>query len=408
MPKTPGRGRRAAGAPDSRGAGAPDDGRPGPRRPGRRLRRSGLIAASVVAMAALLSVLLATRSGSGDATGGRCPVEALSCAPGQSDPADSASPPATGQAAGAGSGAQAPGIGKASPTPKSAPTGKDSTDGKQPAAGSCRTFSACGYPDAGTTGPRLTLTPHRTGALTIKDNGTVISRWDITGSLDIYADDVTIIDSRITSDNWWGVNLRGGHSGLRILHTTITAVPGKGPDNGGVDYAVSNMGTSLIEVGWCDVSVFGDALSMGQGNLHDNYVHDITPFRNLGGEWQHTNAVISDGGATGGLTIRHNTLLNPTPVDQGASGSIGLFADTGAVRNVTVEDNWLAGGAYALYAGGKGATGVKVTHNIFSTQYHPGSGGYGPVAAWNAGGDGNVWSDNHMSDGRPVEPEPTS
>jgi hypothetical protein len=244
--------------------------------------------------------------------------------------------------------------------------------------------------------------------MSIRKDGTVIRGWDITGSLDVYADDVTIIDSRITSDNWWGVNLRSGHHGLRVLHTTVTAVPGKGPDNGGVDYAVSNMGTSSVEVGWCDVSVFGDALSMGQGDLHDNYVHDITPFRNLGGEWQHTNAVISNGGGAGGLTVRHNTLLNPTPVDQGASGSVGLFADSGPVTDVTVQDNWLAGGAYALYGGGQGATGVKVTGNIFSTQYHPGSGGYGPVAAWNAGGRGNVWSDNHMSDGRTVTPGPAS
>ncbi|MDJ0340940.1 hypothetical protein QMK19_09085 [Streptomyces sp. H10-C2] len=243
--------------------------------------------------------------------------------------------------------------------------------------------------------------------MSIHDDGTVIQGWDITGSLDIYANNVTVIDSRVTSTNWWGINLRAGFSGLRILHTTITAVPGKGPDNGGEDYAVSNMGGSSVEVGWCDVSVYGDALSMGQGNIHDNYVHDIAPFRNLGGEWQHTNAVISDGGNKGTLTIRHNTLLNPVSSDQGASGSIGLFADTGVVANATVDGNWLAGGAYALYGGGKGATGIKVTNNVFSVQYHRGSGAYGAVAAWNAAGAGNVWSGNRTSDGRPVNPEPS-
>ncbi|MHA6758524.1 hypothetical protein [Streptacidiphilus sp. PAMC 29251] len=130
----------------------------------------------------------------------------------------------------------------------------------------------------------------------------------------------------------------------------------------------------------------------------------MSAFRNLGGEWQHTNAVISDGGNTGQLIIRHNTLLNPVAVDQGASASIGLFADTGSVANATVDDNWLAGGAYALYGGGKGANGIKVTNNVFSTQYHPNSGFYGAVTAWNAGGAGNVWSNNRMSDGRPVTP----
>ncbi|GGV09760.1 hypothetical protein GCM10010260_55260 [Streptomyces filipinensis] len=263
-----------------------------------------------------------------------------------------------------------------------------------------------GFPDAGTTGPRIPLAPHSTGDISVRTDGTVIRGWDITGSLDIYANDVTIIDSRITSANWWGVNLRPGHSGLRVLHTTITAVPGKGPDNGGVDYAVSNMGTSSVEVGWCDISVFGNALSMGQGHLHDNYVHDLVPFRNNGGEWQHTDAVISGGGGKGKLVIRHNTLLNSVAVDRGASAAVGLFADTGHVSDTVIDDNLLAGGAYALYGGGDGATGIRVTNNVFSTRYHRNSGGYGAVTAWNSGGSGNVWRGNRFSDGTPIAPEP--
>ncbi|MET7572388.1 hypothetical protein ABZT04_28395 [Streptomyces sp. NPDC005492] len=263
-----------------------------------------------------------------------------------------------------------------------------------------------GFPDAHSTGPRTGLTPHSTGNLSIKTDGTVIKGWDITGSLDIYADDVTIVDSRITSTNWWGVNLRPGHRGLRVLHSTVTAVPGKGPDNGGEDYAVSNMSTSSVEVGWSDISVFGNALSMGRGNLHDNYVHDLVPFRNAGGEWQHTDAVISGGSNKGELIVRHNTLLNPVAVNRGASAAVGLFADTGPVTNTVVDDNLLAGGAYALYGGGKGATGIKVTNNVFSRRYHRFSGAYGAVAAWNTGGKGNVWRGNRFSDGTAITPEP--
>ncbi|MFJ9537512.1 hypothetical protein ACIRPX_09690 [Streptomyces sp. NPDC101225] len=263
-----------------------------------------------------------------------------------------------------------------------------------------------GFPNSRTTGPRTGLEPHATGNMSIRTDGAVIKGWDIKGSLDIYADDVTIIDSRITSTNWWGVNLRPGFSGLRILHTTITAVPGKGPDNGGVDYAVSNMGASSIEVGWCDISVFGNALSMGQGHIHDTYVHGLVPFRNAGGEWQHTDAVISGGGNSGRLIIRHNTLLNPVDVHQGASASVGLFADTGHVSNTVIDNNLLAGGAYALYGGGEGATGITVTDNVFSTRYHSNSGVYGSVTAWNAG-SGNVWRGNRYADGTPVTPEPT-
>ncbi|MFD8388632.1 hypothetical protein ACFV2N_05325 [Streptomyces sp. NPDC059680] len=293
-------------------------------------------------------------------------------------------------------------------------SGSSGTDSAPPARsqspGTSATATAApgeaGFPDARTAGPRIPLTPHSTGNMSVRTDGTVIKGWDITGSLDIYANDVTVIDSRITSANWWGVNLRPGYHGLRVLHSTITAVPGKGPDNGGVDYAVSNMGTSSVEVGWCDVSVFGNALSMGQGYLHDNYVHDLVPFRNNGGEWQHTDAVISGGGTKGKLIIRHNTLLNPVSVDRGASAALGLFADTGHVSDTVVDGNLLAGGAYALYGGGAGATGITVTNNVFSTRYHRNSGVYGAVTAWNARGPGNVWRNNRFSGGTPVTPEP--
>ncbi|MEU8617768.1 hypothetical protein [Streptomyces sp. NPDC048623] len=280
-------------------------------------------------------------------------------------------------------------------------------DGKPAAPKGCARPRDCGYPDETTTGPRTTtLTPQSTGNAAIRTDGTVIRGWDITGSLDIYANNVTVIDSRITSTNWWGINLRPGFSGLKIMYTTITAVPGKGPDNGGSDYAVSNMSTSSIEIGYCDISVFGDALSMGQGEIHDNYVHDITPFKNLDGEWQHTNAVISNGGGKGKLTIRHNTLLNPTPVEKGASAAVGLFADSAPVTGTVVRDNWLAGGAYTLYAGGKDSSGIEVTGNVFSPQYYPHGGKYGAVSYWNPTGKGNVWRGNRMADGTPVNPPP--
>ncbi|MET9962232.1 hypothetical protein ABZ128_24780 [Streptomyces sp. NPDC006326] len=356
-------------------------------------KRIGAWLVAGLLLAVVLVLYRAERTGVSEHPAVPCPDSAPACpgsAPASASP--SAGPPGTGT--------PSPSATSAPPSPTPPPaTGA-------PTTAACTSPGACGFPDAHSTGPRTALERHDTGNMSVRTDGTVIRGWDIRGSLDVYANDVTVIDSRITSANWWGINLRPGFSGLRVLHTTITAVPGKGPDNGGVDYAVSNMGGSSIEVGWCDVSVFGNALSMGQGDLHDNYVHDLAAFRNQGGEWQHTDAVISGGGNKGRLTVRHNTLLNPVAVDRGASAALGLFADTGAVSSVVVDGNWLAGGAYALYGGGPGATGIQVTDNVFSTQYHPASGAYGPVAAWNAQGAGNVWRGNRMSDGRPVVPEP--
>jgi hypothetical protein len=281
---------------------------------------------------------------------------------------------------------------------KSAPTASIS-----PAArGACSTPSACGFPDATTTGPGPTKLTAHSGNISIRTNGMMIKGWNLTGSLDVYADNVTVIDSRITSSNWWGVNLRPGHTGLRVLHSLVTGTPGAGPDGGGEDYALSNMSDGAVEVGWSDLSVFGNTVSTGHGYIHDDYVHDLVPFITKNGNYEHTDTVISEGGDTGGLRIEHNTLLNPVKVDQGASSAIGLYADSGAVTDATITDNWLAGGAYTLYAGGTDAARIVVSGNVFSDEFWPNCGYYGPAAYWNARGSGNVWSGNVYRSGQPV------
>lgn len=293
----------------------------------------------------------------------------------------------------------------ATPSPTSSPpTPRARVSGTAPAIrAACASPGACGFPTAGNTGPQSTasFTAH-SGNISIHDNGMIISGWNLTGSLDIYADNVTIINSRITSANWWGVNLRPGYTGLRILHSYITAAPGKGPDNGGEVYALSNMSSGSIEVGWCDLSVFGNTISTGHGYIHDNYVHDLVPFINHSGYYQHTDAIIANGGDTAGLRIEHNTLLNPIDVRHGASAAIGLYPDNGVVTDTTIKDNWLAGGAYALYGGGSGAARMIVSGNVFSAQYWPQCGFYGAIAHWNPAGAGNQWSGNAYGDGTQV------
>lgn len=228
--------------------------------------------ALLAALALTLALGATACSGSGDPSYPPCPDTALTCPQGGgqsswASPVPLASPTSRGPGSPA-----AQGMGGSAGPGTSASPSRSAT--------ATTAVQAAGFPDARTTGPRIPLTPHNTGAMSVKTSGTVIRGWDITGSLDIYANNVTIVDTKITSTNWWGINLRPGYSGLRVIHSTITAIPGKGPDNGGEDYAVSNSGDSSIEVGWSDISVFGNALSMGQGNIHDNYVHDLVAFRN--------------------------------------------------------------------------------------------------------------------------------
>jgi hypothetical protein len=372
----------------------PDDATPTPT-PSRRSAITRLVLATLTAVVVLAgAAIVGWSSLRHDSTTGKCRDRAA-C------PASGSTVASASQSAQPTPAADIQHLGSASPSARQSNPTKSSPPAARPGACSGRT---CQYPSASNTGPQGKQLTRHDGDIAIKDNGAVISGWDLRGSLDIYANNVTVTDCRITSTNWWGVNLRPGFTGLKVLRCVLTGVPGKGLDNGGSDYAVSNMGNGSIEVGWNDVSQFGNAISMGHGNIHDNYVHDLAVFVNASGHYQHTDAMISNGGDTGGLVIRHNTLLNQSHVDQGASAALGLFADTGVVSNTIVEDNWLAGGAYAFYGGGAGATGIRVTGNVFSTQYWPKCGFYGAVTAWNAGGAGNVWSNNLTSEGAPVTP----
>ncbi len=266
------------------------------------------------------------------------------------------------------------------------------------------------WPDCANTGvpARIALRPMTSPSPTgkgnryvteITANGTVINGVNLTGSFDVWANNVTIENSRITTTNWWGINLRHGYTGLRVLHDTIIGVPGKGIDNGGEDYGVSSSG-GTIEVAWTNISEVGEGLSMDRGYILDNYVHNLQAFVPQGGSgYEHTDDVISDGGS--GLTIKHNTLLNQLPADRGASASIGLYADSGPPSDDVVEDNFLAGGAYVIYPGGPSGTHrILVEDNAFSTMYWRRSGIYGPVSAdyWRWGA-GNVWSGNFFVSG---------
>lgn len=362
--------------------------------------RSGLIVAAVVLTSVLVLVLILShwtgRGGNAAAgcEGASCPDRPASGAPATpEEPSPTAAAPRS-PAVGQGDGRR----------PSRSPSHSPSPSGQAEQTRPCSSPATCAFPHAGNTGPTLRSYTRRDGDLSIRDHGAVISGLDLHGSLDIYANDVTVTNCRITSSNWWAVNLRPGYTNLKVTRCRISDVPGQGPDNGGSNYAISNMGNGAIEVGWNNISGFGNVLSMGHGNIHDNYIHDLSTFITDDGEWQHTDAVISGGGDDHGLDIRHNTLLNQTPVEQGATAAIGLFADNGIVSNTVVDRNWLAGGSYVLYGGGPGARDIRVTNNVFSTQYHPSGGRNGFVAAWNHDGPGNVWSGNVTSEGRPVVP----
>ena len=277
-----------------------------------------------------------------------------------------------------------------------------------PKASTVPAVSTTGFPGASDTGvPAGTaLTKVGPGGLTRGPGWVYQSRgWvEVTGSnvtleglyipfnVDITsASNVTLKDDEIYGAGaQWGISLRHDKN-VTIEADSIYGPPGCAAQmyEGVSDIYGDSTGTQIIGD---DIWNTAGPVSIGNGLIQGNYLHGLTQ---CGSE--HNDGIGVNSGSTS-LVIDHNTVLDPL----NQTCAICLFSDFGQVRNVTIENNLLAGGDYALYgglSGNQGASstpGVRITGNVFSTVYYRGGGTFGPAAhVW----AGDVWSGNTWADG---------
>ena len=266
----------------------------------------------------------------------------------------------------------------------------------------------CGYPDQTNTGvPQgvaLRAVPgqvssgpgwsYSDGSVNITAAGTVFEGFSVKGSVNVMASNVTVKNVSISNSGndigGDGVNLVNNPSGVTIEHTNISSPYGthgfKGIFAGIKDIQGNAHGTRVVANDIADAST---GVQIYAGLIRDNYIHDVS-FADSG---SHLNGTTSNG-STVPLRIVHNTVFNPN--DQ--TDAISLFEDFGVEANVIIHNNLVAGGGYAIYGGqnpgGPKAYNIRITNNRFSTIYYPQCGSFGYIAAFDAGGPGNVWSGN--------------
>ena len=287
------------------------------------------------------------------------------------------------------------------------------TPGKRRApgrTGCARKPSSCGYPDATNTGvpagTRLRKVPEQVrrgpgwtwdprGWVSITGKGTVFDGFDVSGTVDVLAAGVVVRNSRIR---------RSGESfGVAVRH-----VPNVTVEN--CEIFAPDAGRRRLMVGVKDV--YGDAvglrvlrndiwhtatgIQMTAGLVEGNYVHDLGL---TGGD--HVNGFTDNGGVTRPLVIRGNTFFNP----HSQTDAISLFQDFGVIANRLIDDNLVAGGSYAIYAGAgpRPTSNIRITNNRFARTFFRASGRWGPITAYQASGAGNLFSGNVWDDtGAPV------
>ena len=245
-------------------------------------------------------------------------------------------------------------------------------------------MDACGYPSPNTTGvPAGTqLTP--SDGFTVSTDGTVVNALDVSGTIEVAANNVTIENSEVSTSGDFGIDIESGVTGTVIKNVTINGLDTT--SSGELQWGIYNQaafdGVSADHVDFYN----GERILVGPGTLTNSFCLD-----NVNNPGAHYECVYE---GQGSVTLDHNTLLTA----HNQTAAIYLSTDFGPLGTVKVTDNLLAGGSYTLYGGATSAAGVSsetVTGNRFSRLYYPDGGYYGPVAympssyTWS----GNLWDD---------------
>ncbi|MCY1053547.1 right-handed parallel beta-helix repeat-containing protein [Nannocystis sp. SCPEA4] len=212
------------------------------------------------------------------------------------------------------------------------------------------------------------------GSITVEEDGAVIEGLDIDGTITILADDVTIRNVRIRTDDYYPIRyFDEDNVGLVVEDSEIEGLSG----NATAAISFANYTARRLNIHGTADGFKADSNVL----IEDCWVHDLS-----NGEGEHNDGVQSTGGA--GVTLRHNDI-------SGASNAAVQTGDLGgATIDLILECNWFDGGGWTLNIRGEGDTvpmGTQVIDNRFGRGH-----GYGPwvIDDPNPVISGNVYDDD--------------
>jgi hypothetical protein len=291
----------------------------------------------------------------------------------------------------------------------------------------------CGYPDASNTGVPEGVKLKPSGSIEVKEQGTVISGLEVTGAIEIEADDVTIEDTKVTLDGPgcgsqttcgnFDIRVGEGVSGTVIKDSELLTAQGTTCEHSIRNTSGPDLQVIGVYMNGCDSNIYGG------GTLRDSYGKTRIAI----GDDHVENVYFNESR----FTAIHDTLLNPveqTAVFFGNSGDGNDVADCS--NHLKILGSLLAGGGYTLYpcshAAEPGSSSVDIEGNHFarcatmetyvpnggthpckggpdSSGYFPNSGSFGIATEYFTSGliwRGNVWDNNLAKvciDGRTVK-----
>jgi hypothetical protein len=237
--------------------------------------------------------------------------------------------------------------------------------------------SASSWPNATNTGvpAGTSLTP--SSSISVTTDGAVIENLDITGSITVLANNVTIRNVRITSGDYYPIRyFDNDNVGLLVEDSEIIGL------SGSVTSAIAFQHYTARRL---NVHGMADGFKADADVLiEDCWIHDLS-----NGAEEHNDGVQSTGGK--GVTIRHSNI-------SGASNAAVQTGDLGgATEDLTIEDNLLSGGGYTLNIRGTGTTRPKNTR-VINNRFRRDA-VYGP---WTIDDQNPTVTGNTYDDGSPI------
>ncbi len=231
-------------------------------------------------------------------------------------------------------------------------------------------------PWAHNTGPSDPGALEPSGSLIITTDGAALENLEITGVIQIEADNVTIRNFRINATASYGIDIASGHDGILLEDGEIY-----GMDSA----AILGAGFTARRLHIHDSE--GDGLKVG-GSGGPTLV-EYSFIEKLGRKVDsHADGNQTRGGSN--ITFRYNNIYMPvsgTPEYPGSPyKSNATFMLQLNISNFVIENNWLTGGNYTIYCPDNG--GVSVRNNRFGRDYR-----FGPINGPCDEKVGNVWDD---------------
>jgi hypothetical protein len=264
-----------------------------------------------------------------------------------------------------------------------------------------------GFTEAQILAGQSTLT-HVVGDQTITTNGAVISNEWIDGCISIRANNVTIQNSLIhTQDSCQGgnnqaagsaINDGGGDgtgagvvTGLKIIDTDVDGM------NVNFDYTgISAMNYTCIR---CSSYGFIHNYWAGQNVLiQDSY----SPYTSTNNNGLHVEAVDAD--SANNVTVEHSYLH--TTSAQWVNSAFMNGGSWSPPQHITIDSSFLEGGVGADMQEGCGSTYITVTNNAFSSDN--GYGGNDYIYGYNPSDTAMVWTGNYVAETNAAFPQPQS